>query len=202
MRNMATNPPTNPPIAPPAASSNPSGKSSAKARASRIPAANAAEYDRPLALSSPPNRATRLAPENPTAASTATKMALTGAAPGSAPPASPRRSPSTLVFLPPRTVKDPHPRTAGVAAVHLGASRCDVMTSFSASSSQLLAARGAPSVDLDAVRARLEPEAGKALRVKRALVELGDVAARFADGVVVMVLGELVARPVAQVEAA
>src|SRR5215210_5086340 len=117
MRNMATNPPTNPPIAPPAASSNPSGKRSAKARASRIPAANAAEYDRPRALSSPPSKATRLAPENPTAASTANTTALTGAAPETAPPATPRRSPSTPVPIPQKAAEYSHPRTAGEVAI-------------------------------------------------------------------------------------
>ncbi len=67
-----------------------------------------------------------------------------------------------------------------------------------------LSATGASSIDLDAVGAHLKPEISdrQKLRVERALLELGDDAAGFADHVMVVVLGELVARPVAEVEAA
>jgi hypothetical protein len=41
----------------------------------------------------------------------------------------------------------------------------------------------------------------QAFGVERALLEIGDVAAGLADYVVVMVLGQLVARPIAEVEA-
>jgi hypothetical protein len=61
------------------ASSRPSGHRFPNARASRMPAAEAAKYDRPFALTSPPNKARRLAPEKPIAATVAARMALTAA---------------------------------------------------------------------------------------------------------------------------
>src|SRR5215208_3279514 len=67
-----------------------------------------------------------------------------------------------------------------------------------------LPARPAPSVDLQAVGPYFEvcTFRGQKFRVERALVELGDVAAGFADHVVMVVPGELIARPVPQVQAA
>src|SRR5215212_7106315 len=77
VRNNRANPPTNPATAVSPASSRLSGKRSTNASASSIPAEKAAENDRPLAPSSPPSRARRLAAVKPTAASAEVKMALT-----------------------------------------------------------------------------------------------------------------------------
>src|SRR5918998_348312 len=79
VRNSRTKPPTNPAIAVSPARSKPSGKRSTKASASSIPAAKAADRDRPLAPNSPPSKASRLAPVKPTAASTDMRIALTPA---------------------------------------------------------------------------------------------------------------------------
>src|SRR5918997_1204750 len=67
-----------------------------------------------------------------------------------------------------------------------------------------LSATGASPIDLDAVGAHLEPGASDSqkLRVERALLELGDDAARFADHVMVVILGELVSRSVAEIQSA
>ncbi len=151
VRNMKANPPTNPAIAARSASSSPSGKRSTNASASRIPAANAAEYDLPLAPNSPPSNANKLAPAKPIAATAAMRIAFTGAAP--------------LLPLP---------------------------------------ARGAPPVDLETVGADLEIAAdlGQPSKIQRTLLELRHAAAILADEVVVVVLGQLVARAVAEVEPA
>src|SRR5919107_1868130 len=76
VRNRSVKPPTKPTIAGPLASSRLSGKRSTNDRASKIPAAKAAEYALPPAPSSPPNNARRLAPAKPPAASTAIRMAF------------------------------------------------------------------------------------------------------------------------------
>src|SRR5829696_6274092 len=79
VKNRRANPPTNPATAVSPPSSRPSGKRSTNASASSIPAAKAAERDRPMAPNSPPSRARRLAAEKPTAASEAIRIALTTA---------------------------------------------------------------------------------------------------------------------------
>src|ERR687894_865532 len=161
VRNMTANPPTNPAIAARSASSSPSGKRSANASASRIPAANAAEYDRPIAPSSQPSSANKLAPAKPIAATAAMRTAFTGAAT----PRTPARPPTAPLPLP---------------------------------------ARGAPPVDLQAVGPNLEIAAdlGQPSQIQRTLVELGHSAAGLADEVVVVVLGQFVARAVPEVEPA
>jgi hypothetical protein len=60
---------------------------------------------------------------------------------------------------------------------------------------------GASAVDLDAVRVDLEARLLQKTQIQRALVELGDIAARLADHVVVMVLGQLETRTIPQIKA-
>src|SRR5918997_1409581 len=151
VRNSRTKPPTNPAIAASPASSKPSGNRSTNARASRIPAANAAEYDRPFALTSPPSKARRLAPEKPIAATKARTSALTSS----------RFAPGSALYL--------------LAAC-------------------------ASSVELEAVGADFEVQAIQASGIEGALLELGDGAARLTDQVVMMVLGQLVARAISEVQ--
>src|SRR5919107_1776712 len=63
-----------------------------------------------------------------------------------------------------------------------------------------LPARRTPPVELQAVGAHLEVLEPQAPEVQGALLELGDVAARLADQVVVMVLRKLVARSIPEVQ--
>src|SRR5215203_762303 len=159
VRNRSANPPTNPATAVSPPSSRPSGKRSTNASASSIPAANAAERDRPLDPRSPPSKARRLAAEKPTAASEAIRIALT-----------------------PATSHSPQrPRSHAP-----------------------LPARRARPVNLEAVGTDLEvgADAGQILQVHRTPLELGDAPTTLTDEVVVVILGQLVARTVSKVEPA
>jgi hypothetical protein len=68
----------------------------------------------------------------------------------------------------------------------------------------ILPARGAPPVNLQAMGANFEVAAnlGQQSEIQRALLELGHAAAVLADEVMVVVLGQLVAWAIAEIEPA